>query len=93
MAEDHQALFGIEFPGGARRDLAHGEEKTALNVRGGELPWLADVDESGLFFFQEDGSFRGRNLVVQHATSLRWSLRRFDPQASLVEPARIVIMR
>jgi len=93
MAEDHQALLGIEFPGSARRDLAHGDEKTAIDVHGGEFPWLPDVDEPGLFFFQEDGSFKGRNLVVQHATSLRPALRRFDPQASLVEPAGIVNIR
>jgi len=47
MADDHQSLVELEFLVGAGGHFTHRQGQAALNARGGELPWLADVDEPG----------------------------------------------
>ena len=50
MAQDHEALVGVELLVGARGDVAHGHQYTAGNARGLKFPRFAYVDEPRLAF-------------------------------------------
>ena len=56
MAEDEYGSVFVEFLVGAARNLIHGDEGAAVDVRGGVFPWLADVEEERWVGGGEEGA-------------------------------------
>ena len=59
VAEDEDGGFFVELLVGAAGDLVHGDDDAGLDVRGLELPWLADVEEEGRVIGGEEGQGLG----------------------------------
>ena len=70
MAQDYQALVGVEFLMGPGGDVAHGHVYAAFDVGGGEFPRLADVDEFGFALGDERGGFGWGDFEFEHDSSL-----------------------
>lgn len=70
VAENRDVLVGIEFlirPGG---HVTHGHEGAGLDMRGGELPGFADVNEASFIFAEKSGCFGRGNFEFEHESSL-----------------------
>ncbi len=55
MAEDEQAIVGIELLVGPGRDLAHGNQGAALDMGGLVLPGFSHIDQLCFPLLQERG--------------------------------------
>jgi hypothetical protein len=66
MAEDGDGLVLVEFLVDAAGDVAHGDEGGAFDVRGLELPGLADVEQEGRVGFGEELFELGDGDFVVH---------------------------
>ena len=70
VAKDYEVLVWIKFLVSTGRDIAHGHGNSALDMRCGELPWLAHIDEAGLVFAKKSSCIGGGNLEIEHAVSV-----------------------
>ena len=71
MADHEQMLVGVKFLMGTDGNLAHGHGQAADNVRRGNLPRLAHVDEAGLVRRQQGRCLDGGEFEFKHGFSLR----------------------
>jgi len=73
VAQHHKSFFRIEFLVCPGRNVAHRHQHRAIDSSGFKLPWLANVNQFRLVFFQQCSGFGRGNLVVQHHSSLKVS--------------------
>ncbi len=66
VAEDEEAVVGVEFLVGAGGNLAHGDEGAALDVDGFPFPEFADVDDFGFAFVEQGFGVGGGDFVIVH---------------------------
>jgi hypothetical protein len=71
VAEDEDCGFFVELLVGSCGDVVHGDEGAAFQVRGIELPLLADVEEEGRMFGREEGFGLGDSEFEIHGLRIQ----------------------
>ncbi len=71
MAQDEEAIFGVEFLVGAGGEFTHGNEQAGLDMGRGVLPVFAYIDELGFAFGEQCRGVLGCYFIVIHAYTIR----------------------